>query len=635
MISPWTASERGWKTFLAKGGSRLYKGNKKSIKLMGAQRAWWAVSGSKKNPKRQPKGAVPMEIDSISEGPKPGRCAGTALPGPASTGPKAPPGILKNRKKEAEDEIEAPGAQNPLSGTPFSFLFRGFVSEVSVSGPSEAPVFRDEAPEVREGPVEEPSDLKKDHVLEVVGHALPHEFSEVFLDCEFFPERPEAFRKLWHGVKFELVRKLCSLNFGMLGLFGMFGMTLLLAAVFAFGAFYGKGNDGQLVAYGGEWRTECARAGDWCTECARAGEWCTECARAGEWSYEGGRAGDWHDQCARGGWHNQCARGGWRSQCSRGGWRNQCARGGWSNQWARGVEAVGSYAAHVGSPGTPPSIPSLGPGRYNPSPDVSPRDSPAADRVSAQPVVIADDDAEAWGTWRAPPLAAADGPAEQAGGVVPAEDRETKRPRRGLPSGSKVQLSAVPVPGEAEDHLLRQVFMEEQQRRIQEALSLGIRLQAAEDEPLPMLSHYHGRPSSTEAMYDSLSYAMTDRGFLTRISLGAGSRYVPGGSSGITGPGRLDRPEEFLEETPYLPPRLPSYPEPEQPRPPKLMIDAATITDNALDEWSAWLRSARQGRSLREWGILASDLVTAIQYLSEAHPEVPSVTKGGRWSNAG
>ena len=351
----------------------------------------------------------------------------------------------------------------------------------------------------------------------------------------------------------------------------------------------------------------------------------------------GGRAGDWHDQCARGGWHNQCARGGWHNQCSRGGWRNQCARGGWCNsgQEVSSPEAVGSYAAHVGSPGTPPSIPSLGPGRYNPSPDVSPRDSPAADRVSAQPVVIADDDAEAWGTWRAPPSAAADGPAEQAGGVVPAEDRETKRPRRGLPSGSKVQLSAVPVPGEAENHLLRQVFMEEQQRRIQEAFSLGIRLQAAEDEPLPMLSHYYGRPSSAESMYDSLSYAMTDRGFLTRVSLGAGSRYVPGGSSGITGPSRLDRPEEFLEETPCLPPRLPSYPEPEQPRPPKLMIDAATITDNALDEWSAWLRSARQGRSLREWGILASDLVTAIQYLSEAHPEVPSVTKGGRWSNAG
>ena len=250
VISPWTASERGWKTFLAKGGSRLYKGNKKSIKLMGAQRAWWAVSGSKKNPKRQPKGAVPMEIDSISEGPKPGRCAGTALPGPALTGSEAPPGILKNRRKEAEYEIEAPGAQNPLSGTPFSFLFRGFVSDFSGSGPSEAPVFRDEAPEVHEVSLGEPSLLRKEHELEVVEHDCAHEFSEVCSDFEFFPERPKAFRKFWHGVSmFELVRKPCSLNFGMLGLFGMIGMTLLLAAVFAFVAFGNQGDDGQFVAY--------------------------------------------------------------------------------------------------------------------------------------------------------------------------------------------------------------------------------------------------------------------------------------------------------------------------------------------------------------------------------------------------
>ena len=247
VISPWTASERGWKTFLAKGGSRLYKGNKKSIKLMGAQRAWWAVSGSKKNLKRQPKGAVPMEIDSISEGPKPGRCAGTALPGPALTGPEAPPGILKTRRKEAEYEIEAPGAQNPLSGTPFSFLFRGFVSDLSVSGPCEAPVFRDEAPEVHEVSLGEPSLLRKDHELEVVEHDCAREFSEVCSDFEFFPERPKAFRKFWHGVSmFELVRKPCSLNFGMIG------MTLLLAAVFAFVAFGNQGDDGQFVAYGRE-----------------------------------------------------------------------------------------------------------------------------------------------------------------------------------------------------------------------------------------------------------------------------------------------------------------------------------------------------------------------------------------------
>ena len=164
-----------------------------------------------------------------------------------------------------------------------------------------------------------------------------------------------------------------------------------------------------------------------------------------------------------------------------------------SGQEVSSPEAAGGYAAHVASPGTPASVPSLGSGRYRP-----PEDSPVAE-VSAQPVVIiADDDGDAWGPWRAPPSVAADGPAEQAGGVVPAEDREIKRPRRGLPSGSQVQLSAVPLPGEAEEKLLRQVFMREQERRIQEGLSLGMRLQAAEDEPLPMLSHFYGRPSSTE-----------------------------------------------------------------------------------------------------------------------------------------
>ena len=34
VLSPWTGAERGWKTHLAKNGSRLYKGNKKSIKLL-------------------------------------------------------------------------------------------------------------------------------------------------------------------------------------------------------------------------------------------------------------------------------------------------------------------------------------------------------------------------------------------------------------------------------------------------------------------------------------------------------------------------------------------------------------------------------------------------------------------------
>ena len=96
-LSPWTGAERGWKTYLAKNGSRLYKGNKKSIKLLGAQRAWWAVSGNKKGKsKRQPRGGVgDMELDALE------KCTTGAPPGLCSdlgSGPPGPRSILKGKK---------------------------------------------------------------------------------------------------------------------------------------------------------------------------------------------------------------------------------------------------------------------------------------------------------------------------------------------------------------------------------------------------------------------------------------------------------------------------------------------------------------------------------------------------------
>ena len=288
-----------------------------------------------------------------------------------------------------------------------------------------------------------------------------------------------------------------------------------------------------------------------------------------------------------------------------------------------------SYADHVQGPATPPSIPSLGPERFSPSPKEAAQPAEGFASGSIQPET-ADD--EAWGKWTAPPVVP-DVPSAPAAQPVALEDREPKRPRRGLPAGVRVELSPVPVPGEAEDRLLRELFRQEQERRIEEAVALGIHLRPGEGEPRPLLSHYFGRPAAVEDMYDSLSQALTirDRSFLTRVSLvqGASSRYLPGGSSSVYGLNRLERPEEMMAPTPFHP-KLPAYPEPE-PRP-KLMVDASTITDNAADQWSEWLRSARQGRSLREWGILPEDLVMAIKYLSEAHPVV---TKGGRWSNAG
>ena len=195
-----------------------------------------------------------------------------------------------------------------------------------------------------------------------------------------------------------------------------------------------------------------------------------------------------------------------------------------------------------------------------------------------------------------------------------------------------MRLGAVPAPNESEEDLLRQVFLRELEVRRQEGEALGLRLQAEANEPLPMLSHFYGPPASTESMYDSLALALTDRSFLTRVALGGGgSQDVLGGATGITGKGRLDRPEEFAEETPYMPPRLPRFPEEEQQRAPqKLLIDQATITDNALSEWHAWLKLAQQGRSLREWGVISSDVVTAVQYLGEAPPQ-EEPARGGRW----
>ena len=605
VISPWTASERGWKTFLAKGGSRLYKGNKKSIKLMGAQRAWWAVSGSKKNSKRQPKGAVPMEIDSISEGPKPGRCAGTALPGPALTGSEAPPGILKNRRKEAEYEIEAPGAQNPLSGTPFSFLFRGFVSDFSGSGPSEAPVFRDEAPEVHEVSLGEPSLLRKEHELEVVEHDCAHEFSEVCSDFEFFPERPKAFRKFWHGVSmFELVRKPCSLNFGMLGLFGMIGMTLLLAAVFAFVAFGNQGDDGQFVAYGrngtsaayGRDGTSTAFGRD-CTSAA-FGRDCTSAAFGRDCSSVSEQGGGTSEVPIMQGPVILPETGGVSLEA--GPVEEDPSESGSSI-----LGTSPSFAAHVEGPeaalSPPPQEPSPGVDRFDPSPVAAP-----VAEARPEVVTVPDQAEDDWGPWRAQNVASSEAQAPVAASSEAQDVRDVKRPRRGIPAGSRARVGAVPTPNESEEDLLKQVFLRELEVRRQEGEALGLRLRAEADEPLPLLSHFYGPPSPSQ-MYDSLALCLTDRSFLTRVALGGGgsSQDLVGGATGVSGKGRLSRPEEYGEETPYVPPRPPRFPEQEQQHRPqqKLLIDQGHDYGQCLGGVACLVKAGPAGQKLERMGI--------------------------------
>ena len=303
-----------------------------------------------------------------------------------------------------------------------------------------------------------------------------------------------------------------------------------------------------------------------------------------------------------------------------------------------------SYADHVEGPEAaltpPPSMPSPGPERFNPSPVAAPF-------AEARPEAAQTDQAEdeAWGPWRAPEVASLEGRAPDfasSEGQAPvaasseAQDvRDVKRPRRGIPAGSRARVGAVPTPNESEEDLLKQVFQRELEVRRQEGEALGLRLRAEADEPLPLLSHFYGPPSPSE-MYDSLALCLTDRSFLTRVALGGGGRSqdLVGGATGVSGKGRVSRPEEYGEETPYVPPRPPRFPEEEQQRPQqKLLIDQATITDNALEEWHAWLKLAQQGRSLREWGLISSDVITAVEYLGEAPPQ-EEPARGGRWTNA-
>ena len=174
-----------------------------------------------------------------------------------------------------------------------------------------------------------------------------------------------------------------------------------------------------------------------------------------------------------------------------------------------------SYAAHVEGPEAaltpPPQEPSPGVERFDPSPVAAPvsearpemiHPSPVATPVAeARPEAAQTDQAEddAWGLWRAPEVAPLEGRAPdvasseaqaQVAAFSEAQDvRDVKRPRRGIPSGSRARVGAVPTPNESEEDLLKQVFLRELEVRRQEGEALGLRLRAEADEPLPLLSH--------------------------------------------------------------------------------------------------------------------------------------------------
>ena len=148
-LSPWAGAEHGWKTYLGKSGSRMFKG-RKSIKLSAANRAWWAISGKKGKGFSRGRGESapePRELDSLPV------CDSGS---PAAGAPKKKPETLKSCLKTPTESSD-PGSSGesvmsaassvpigprkrssvgmslPICDTPFAYMLRGMRSVACVT----------------------------------------------------------------------------------------------------------------------------------------------------------------------------------------------------------------------------------------------------------------------------------------------------------------------------------------------------------------------------------------------------------------------------------------------------------------------------------------------------------------------
>ena len=140
-LSPWAGAEHGWKTYLGKSSSRMFKGRKS---------AWWAISGKKGKGSSRGKGESapePMELDSLPV------CDSGS---PAAGAPKKKPEALKSCLKTPNGSSD-PGSSGesvmsaassvpigprkrssvgmslPICDTPFAYMLRGMRSVACVT----------------------------------------------------------------------------------------------------------------------------------------------------------------------------------------------------------------------------------------------------------------------------------------------------------------------------------------------------------------------------------------------------------------------------------------------------------------------------------------------------------------------
>ena len=138
-VSPWSACERGWRTHLFKSGARMFRG-KRSVRLLAANRAWWAVSGQPLKAKKPKKAADDMELDSASVA---SLSSGASVSGLLSAGAqedeevkeeagtlasevplKAPPGLEETAVARKGPKKKASFQKLAVSDTPFGYLVR-------------------------------------------------------------------------------------------------------------------------------------------------------------------------------------------------------------------------------------------------------------------------------------------------------------------------------------------------------------------------------------------------------------------------------------------------------------------------------------------------------------------------------
>ena len=142
-LSPWAGAEHGWKTYLGKSGSRVFKG-RRSVKLSAANRAWWAISGKKgKGSSRGKDGIVsqPMELDSLSGcdsgSPDAGVQKKECLKMPAESSDPGSSGesavSVASSLAVGPRKRSSVGMTSPICNTPFTYMLRSMRSEACVS----------------------------------------------------------------------------------------------------------------------------------------------------------------------------------------------------------------------------------------------------------------------------------------------------------------------------------------------------------------------------------------------------------------------------------------------------------------------------------------------------------------------